>query len=117
MLNTAQNKKLLVKLTRALETYEPYVFTEICTLPFSMYETSERLTDVPEAALFQDPVQRPQGRIWGGEERYCWFRASCTVLDALARARFVFAPASLAVMRPCCGWTARHAAHSPRRSL
>ena len=32
MLNTAQNKKLLVKLTRALETYEPYVFTEICTL-------------------------------------------------------------------------------------
>lgn len=36
MLNTAQNKKLLVKLTRALETYEPYVFTEICTLPFSM---------------------------------------------------------------------------------
>ena len=84
MLNTAQNKKLLVKLTRALETYEPYVFTEICTLPFSMYETSERLTDVPEAALFQDPVQRPQGRIWGGEGRYCWFRASCTVLDALA---------------------------------
>lgn len=70
MLNTAQNKKLLVKLTRALETYEPYVFTEICTLPFSMYETSERLTDVPEAALFQDPVQRPQGRIWGGEGRY-----------------------------------------------
>lgn len=84
MLNTAQNKKLLVKLTRALETYEPYVFTEICTLPFSMYETSERLTDVPEAALFQDPVRRPQGRIWGGEGRYCWFRASCTVLDALA---------------------------------
>ena len=69
MLNTAQNKKLLVKLTRALETYEPYVFTEICTLPFSMYETSERLTDVPEAALFQAPVRRPQGRIWGGEGR------------------------------------------------
>ena len=70
MLNTAQNKKLLVKLTRALETYEPYVFTEICTLPFSMYETSERLTDVPEAALFQDPVQRPQGRLRGGGGRH-----------------------------------------------
>ena len=116
MLNTAQNKKLLVKLTRALETYEPYVFTEICTLPFSMYETSERLTDVPEAALFQDPVQRPQGRIWGGEGRYCWFRASCTVLDRWPGA-ICFCARSLAVMRPCCGWTARHAAHSPRRSL
>ena len=37
MLNTAQNKKLPVKLTRALETYEPYVFTDRSTLPVSMY--------------------------------------------------------------------------------
>ena len=89
MLNTAQNKKLLVKLTRALETYEPYVFTEICTLPFSMYETSERLTDVPEAALFQDPVQRPQGRIW------TLLLVPCVLHRAgrVGRARFVFAPA------------------------
>ena len=82
MLNTAQNKKLLVKLTRALETYEPYVFTEICTLPFSMYETSERLTDVPEAALFQDPVQRPQGRIWGGEGRSVRQEPGCARLSS-----------------------------------
>ena len=63
MLNTAQNKKLLVKLTRALETYEPYVFTEICTLPFSMYSMesdrgsasshlcSQRITVIPCSRL------------------------------------------------------------------
>ena len=45
MLNDAQNKKLLVKLTRALEIYEPYVFAEAAVLPFTMYETDRRLQD------------------------------------------------------------------------
>ena len=43
MLNDAQNRKLIGKLKRALEVFEPYVFTKIAQLPYTMYETADRL--------------------------------------------------------------------------
>lgn len=43
MLNDAQNAKLLSKLRRAMEVFEPYIFTKVAQLPFAMYETAERL--------------------------------------------------------------------------
>ena len=42
MLNDAQNRKLIGKLKRALEVFEPYVFTKIAQLPYTMYETADR---------------------------------------------------------------------------
>ena len=83
MLNDAQNKKLLSKLARTLEIYEPYVFTEAAVLPFSMYETEERLHAVPDAALFSLPEHREGKSLWGGPGRYCWFLADYTVPPAL----------------------------------
>ena len=79
MLNDAQNKKLLVKLTRALEIYEPYVFAEAAVLPFTMYETDRRLHAVPDASLFSLPDHRSGKSIWGGPGRYCWFLTDYTV--------------------------------------
>ena len=83
MLNDAQNKKLLSKLARTLEIYEPYVFTEAAVLPFSMYETEERLHAMPDAALFSLPEHREGKSLWGGPGRYCWFLADYTVPPAL----------------------------------
>ena len=84
MLNDAQNNKLLSKLHRALEVFEPYVFTRIARLPFAMYETADRLETIPDEALFQPPEQRPGGAVWGGEGRYCWFLTQYTPPAALA---------------------------------
>lgn len=84
MLNDAQNNKLLSKLRRALEVFEPYVFTKIARLPFAMYETAERLEVIPDEMLFQPPEQRPAGAVWGGEEQYCWFLTQYTPPAALA---------------------------------
>ena len=84
MLNDAQNNKLLSKLRRALEVFEPYVFTKIARLPFAMYETAERLEVIPDEMLFQPPEQRPAGAVWGGEGRYCWFLTQYTPPPALA---------------------------------
>lgn len=84
MLNDAQNNKLLSKLRRALEVFEPYVFTKIARLPFAMYETAERLEVIPDEMLFQPPEQRPAGAVWGGEGRYCWFLTQYTPPAALA---------------------------------
>lgn len=79
MLNDAQNRKLLAKLRRALEAYEPYFFTGVSKLPFRMYETDERLHAIPDDALFESPETRTAGTAWGGESRTCWFSASFTV--------------------------------------
>lgn len=79
MLNDAQNRKLLAKLRRALETYEPYFFTGVSKLPFRMYETDERLHAIPDDALFESPETRTAGTAWGGEGRTCWFSAAFTV--------------------------------------
>ena len=73
MLNDAQNRKLIGKLKRALEVFEPYVFTKIAQLPYTMYETADRLETVPDATLAAVPETRPTGKTWGGEGRYCWF--------------------------------------------
>ena len=59
MLNDAQNIKLLSKLRRAMEVFEPYIFTKVAQLPFVMYETAERLEKIPETSLFAPPAQRP----------------------------------------------------------
>ena len=67
MLNDAQNRKLIGKLKRALEVFEPYVFTKIAQLPYTMYETADRLETVPDATLAAVPETRPTGKTWGGE--------------------------------------------------
>ena len=84
MLNDAQNAKLLSKLRRAMEVFEPYIFTKVAQLPFAMYETAERLEKIPETSLFAPPAQRPSGLEWGGEGCYCWFLAQYTPPEELA---------------------------------
>lgn len=58
MLNDAQNRKLIGKLKRALEVFEPYVFTKIAQLPYTMYETVDRLETVPDATCARNPPHR-----------------------------------------------------------
>ena len=58
MLNDAQNGKLLSKLRRAMEVFEPYIFTKAAQLPFVMYETAERLEEIPDESLFAAPRLR-----------------------------------------------------------
>ena len=82
MLNDAQNRKLIGKLKRALEVFEPYVFTKIAQLPYTMYETADRLETVPDATLAAVPGI-PHRMSWPGS------RFTCT--------------RSLAGTRPCCG--------------
>lgn len=84
MLNDAQNGKLLSKLRRAMEVFEPYIFTKVAQLPFTMYETAERLEKIPEKSLFAAPNQRPSEFEWGGEGKYCWFLTQYTPPEALA---------------------------------
>ena len=84
MLNDAQNRKLIGKLKRALEVFEPYVFTKIAQLPYTMYETADRLETVPDATLAAVPETRPTGKTWGGEGRYCWFLTQYTPPNELA---------------------------------
>ena len=84
MLNDAQNIKLLSKLRRAMEVFEPYIFTKVAQLPFVMYETAERLEKIPETSLFAPPAQRPSGFEWGGEGCYCWFLTQNTPPEELA---------------------------------
>ena len=84
MLNDAQNIKLLSKLRRAMEVFEPYIFTKVAQLPFVMYETAERLEKIPETSLFAPPAQRPSGFEWGGEGNYCWFLTQYTPPEELA---------------------------------
>ena len=84
MLNDAQNRKLIGKLKRALEVFEPYVFTKIAQLPYTMYETVDRLETVPDATLAAVPETRPTGKTWGGEGRYCWFLTQYTPPNELA---------------------------------
>ena len=84
MLNDAQNVKLLSKLRRAMEVFEPYIFTKVAPLPFAMYETAERLETIPEQSLFALPEQRPSGLEWGGEGCYCWFLTQYTPPEELA---------------------------------
>lgn len=84
MLNDAQNRKLIGKLKRALEVFEPYVFTKIAQLPYTMYETADRLETVPDATLAAAPETRPTGKTWGGEGCYCWFLTQYTPPNELA---------------------------------
>lgn len=92
MLNEPQNRKLLLKLRRVLDQYEPYIFTPVASLDFSMYETDCRLNTVPPAEQFVRPAQRAQGAQWGGEGRYCWFLAQYTPTPALAGQALYLAP-------------------------
>ncbi len=73
MLNDAQNRKLIGKLKRALEVFEPYVFTKIAQLPYTMYETVDRLETVPDATLAAVPETRPPAKPGVVRGRYCWF--------------------------------------------
>lgn len=102
MLNDAQNRKLIGKLKRALEVFEPYVFTKIAQLPYTMYETVDRLETVPDATLAAVPETRPTGKTWGGEGRYCWFLTQYTPPNELAGQPLYLYP-ELGGTRPCCG--------------
>ena len=102
MLNDAQNRKLIGKLKRALEVFEPYVFTKIAQLPYTMYETADRLETVPDATLAAVPETRPTGKTWGGEGRYCWFLTSIPHRMSWPGSRFT-CTRSLAGTRLCCG--------------
>ena len=56
MLNDAQNRKLIGKLKRALEVFEPYVFTKIAQLPYTILPTGWRLCRMPPWPLCPKPV-------------------------------------------------------------
>lgn len=101
--NHAQNRKLIGKLKRALGVFEPYVFTKIAQLPYTMYETADRLETVPDATLAAVPETRPTGKTWGGEGRYCWFLTQYTPPNQLAGQPASTCTRSLAGTRPCCG--------------
>lgn len=78
MLNGPQNNKLLAKLSRALDVYEPFVFEHVTHLDYTMYETDQRLESIPDATYFESPYERANGFQWGGEGMYCWFLTQFT---------------------------------------
>ncbi len=73
MLNEQQNKKMLVKLERALEVFEPYIFRPVGQLEYKVFETKEDFRQVPDDELFTEP-----GEMWGGEGVTCWFKGTFT---------------------------------------
>lgn len=73
MLNEQQNKKMLAKLQRAVETFEGYIFQSIGQLEYKVFETKEDFRTVPENEYFTE-----RGEVWGGEGTCCWFKGSYT---------------------------------------
>ena len=62
MLNDAQNRKLIGKLKRALEVFEPMCSPKSPSCPYTMYETADRLETVPDATLPLCPKPAPPAK-------------------------------------------------------
>lgn len=80
MLNGKQNQKLLQKLNKCLEVFEPYVFEKQVSLPYRVWQTEEHWYRIPpDDGRFAAP-----GADWGGPWTTCWFRAEYTPAPELA---------------------------------
>lgn len=82
MLGTVQTKRMLDKLIRLEETYEPYVFTKIGELQTRFFQTDEQLYEIPADDGRYRPIE--VGDTWGAEGVYGWFIGSYTVEEAHA---------------------------------
>lgn len=71
MLNEKQNVKLIQKLERCLDVFEPYIFKKMESVPYKVYQTKEHLYEIPKDELFTEPDET-----WGGEWSTCWFKGS-----------------------------------------
>ena len=80
MYSENQIGRMLGKLRRFEQTLESKIFVNCDEVDFSIYETDERLHEIPADELFK-PVER--GYVWGGEGKYCWFKGKYTVPEEL----------------------------------
>ncbi len=88
MLNQPQINKLLGKISRFEQTLYNRIFEKVGEVDFSLFETSEWLTEIPQNGYM--PMAR--GARWGGEGHYGWFSAAYTVPAALAGKRLFLMP-------------------------
>lgn len=82
MLNDAQIKRMLAKLSQLELTLEPYIFSKQGTLTVKKHETKEHLYNVPDVTMPYEDVNH--GDVWGAERSYCWFKGEYTVPKELA---------------------------------
>lgn len=88
MLNQPQINKMLGKISRFEQTLYNRIFEKVGEVDFSLFETSEWLTEIPQNGYM--PMAR--GARWGGEGHYGWFSAAYTVPAALAGKRLFLMP-------------------------
>lgn len=82
MLNDTQVQRMLRKLRRYIGTLESMIFEEITTVPAVLFETSERLHNIPDGPVHYREIN--SGDKWGAEGVYGWFKAELTVDKTLA---------------------------------
>lgn len=80
MLYKAHYEKMLSKLRRFEKTLNPYLFTKVDTLSVSAFSADKQYHSIPSDDKFQ---KIESGFTWGGEGKYCWFKAEYTVPDSL----------------------------------
>lgn len=81
MLTDKQIDRMYSKLNRFEDTLEPMIFKKESFIgDIVKYETTDRLYEIPDDSLF---IPAPVNSPWGGEESFCWYKASFTVPDDL----------------------------------
>ncbi|MGL4344624.1 MAG: alpha-mannosidase [Cellulosilyticaceae bacterium] len=80
MLNNKQIQSMLGKLRRYVSTLEPMIFEEVGVIETSLYETTQRLHQIPEGPYHE----LQSGDKWGQEGSYGWFKGELTVDETLA---------------------------------
>lgn len=76
MLTERQFNRMFEKLKRFENTLEPMIFVKKDSVGACAYETADRLYSVPDDSFF---TAVEPGFVWGGDEKFCWFKTEYTV--------------------------------------
>ena len=80
MLCKQHYEKMIAKLARFEETLNPYLFTEIQSLPTTAFVADKKFHTIPTNEKFEEISS---GWKWGGEGAYCWLKAEYVVPEEL----------------------------------
>lgn len=80
MLCKQHYEKMIAKLARFEETLNPYLFSEIKSVPATVFVTDIQYHSVPSDVEFEEISN---GWKWGGEGAYCWLKTTYTVPEEL----------------------------------
>ena len=80
MLCKQHYEKMIAKLERFEETLNPYLFTEIESLPAVAFVADKQYHTIPGDESFEAVSS---GWKWGGEGAYCWLKTEYVVPEEL----------------------------------